>query len=42
METMNTRGTNLMDEDMEFPREACMDNVPTYRKDTIGIDEAAR
>ena len=42
METMNTRGTNLMDEDMEFPREACMGNVPTYRKYTIGIDEAAR
>ena len=42
MKTMNTRGTNLMDEDMEFPREASMGNVPTYRKYTIGIDEAAR
>ena len=41
MKTMNTRGTNLMDEDMELPGEASMGNVPTYRKYTIGIDEAA-
>ena len=42
MEIMNTRGTAWMDEDMELPGEASMDNVPTYRKYTIGIDEAAR
>ena len=42
MEIMNTRGTALMNEDMELPGEASMGDVPTYRKYTIGIDEAAR
>ena len=42
MEIMNTRGTALMNEDMELPGEASIGDVPTYRKYTIGIDEAAR
>ena len=42
MEIMNTRGTALMNEDMDFPREMSIGSVPTYRKYTIGIDEAAR
>ena len=42
MEIMKTCGTALMDEDMEYSGEASMGIVPTYRKYTIGIDEAAR
>ena len=42
MEIMNTRSTALMDNDMNLPGEASMGSVPTYRKYTIGIDEAAR
>ena len=42
MEIMNTRSTALMDNDMNLPGEASIGSVPTYRKYTIGIDEAAR
>ena len=42
MEIMNTRGTAWMDDDMNLPGEASIGSVPTYRKYTIGIDEAAR
>lgn len=42
MEIMNTHGTALMDDDINLPGEASIGSVPTYRKYTIGIDEAAR
>ena len=42
MEIVNDRNTVLADEEMDFPRETGTGSVPTYRKYTIGIDEAAR
>ena len=42
MEIVSTHSTALMDEDIAFPRGTSMGSVPTYRKYTIGIEEAAR
>ena len=42
MEIVNNCKINGMDESGFFPEEAKAVSIPTYRKYTIGIDEAAR
>ncbi len=42
MEIVNNRKIDVVDESEFFSEEAKAVSVPTYRKYTIGIDEAAR
>ena len=42
MEIINNRKIDVVDENEVFSEEAKAVSVPTYRKYTIGIDEAAR
>ena len=42
MEITSNRNMVLADEEMDFPKEPGTGSVPTYRKYTLGIDEAAR